>query len=158
WLAQTRAETAALDRGRIALQYLELCLGAVAPKADIKSVPADSKVEHCQIGKPRGQRRIDVQFSPRGIRYEAKYRLQQGKHRTRWQSLRHVCPEILHREALLVALDGRIEFRQLIGQEVTCRLADIAGDPCRFDAKTVTLEAQRDDGVVMRPHRSGLVV
>src|SRR6185295_13932565 len=150
-LAEICAEAAALDRVPIASQDLELCLRPLAPKADVKTTSADAKVEHGQVGKPSWQQRIDVQFAPRSIGNEAKYRLQQGKDRTRRPGLWHVCPEILHRKASLVAFDRRIEFRQLIGQEVTCGVADVAGDPCHFNAEAIALEAQRDDGVVVRP-------
>jgi len=104
-------------------------------------VSADPKVEHGQVGKPLWQQRIDVQFPPRSVGHEAEYRLQQGKDRTRRSRLWHVRPEILHRETSLVAFDSRVEFRQLIGKKMTCGVANVTGDPCRFNAEAVALEA-----------------
>src|SRR5262249_22372689 len=45
-LAEICTETAALDRVRVALQHLELGLGTLAPKAYVKLLFADPKVEH----------------------------------------------------------------------------------------------------------------
>jgi len=47
----------------------------------------------------------------------------------------------LHRETSLVAFDSRVEFRQLIGKKMTCGVANVTGDPCRFNAEAVALEA-----------------
>src|SRR5262249_39705092 len=157
-LTENCTEAAALDRVWVASQNLELRFGTLAPKADVKTMSADTKVEHRQVGKPSWEQGIDVQFSSRRIGHKAKYCLQQGEDRTGSPRLWHVCPEILHRETSLVAFDRRVEFRQLIGQEMTRGVADVAGDPCHFDAEAIALEAQRDDGVVVRPDRSGLVV
>src|SRR6185437_16093569 len=109
-------------------------------------------------GQPLRQYRVEIELSPRCVRLVAEYRLKEGKHRARRPGLGNVGPEILDRKAFLITLDRRIKLGQLIRQKVAGRVADIAGNPSKLGVEAVPFETKRDDGVVVRPDRSGLVV
>src|SRR5215471_21722483 len=51
-----------------------------------------------------------------------------------------------------------VELRQLVLPEIARGPADVARDPRRLRAESIKFEPHRNDGVVVRPHRPGLVI
>ena len=72
--------------------------------------------------------------------------------------MRHVRTDVLHREIRLVALGCGVKLWQLIKEEVARRYANVVRDPRRLRMKAIAFEAYRDDRVVVRPDRAGLIV
>ena len=101
-------------RERVATQHLELRFVTVAPEPDIELVCSNTKVEHRQVRQPLRQPRIDAQLSSRCIRDEPQHGLHQREDRACRPSLRYVGSEVLDGETSFVALDRRIELRQLV--------------------------------------------
>ena len=67
----------------------------------------------------------------------------------------HVCSDVLHGKIGLVALERRIQLRELVEGEVASRDADVMRDARRLVAETIVLETKADNGVVVRPDRAG---
>ena len=119
---------------------------------------ADAKIVHCQIRQPSRKRRVDIELIARGIWEKSQQGLGQHEDGTRRPRLGHVRPQILDREVGLRALGRGVKFRQLIEQEMARRHAHVVRDPRRLRAKAIEFEPHGDDGVVVRPHRAGLIV
>jgi hypothetical protein len=88
---------------------------------------------------------------------EAQQGLRQHEGRAGRPGLRNVGADVLHREVGLVARERRVQLRQLVESEMASGNADVVCDPRRLRGKAVVFEAQRDDGVVVRPHRTCLI-
>src|SRR5262249_17812384 len=95
------------------------------------------------------QERGDVQLSPRRVRPESENRLQQCKDRACCPGLRYIGPEILDRKTPLITLNRRVQFRELVGQEMAARFTDIAGDFCDLGTEAITFAPCRDNRIVV---------
>ena len=71
--------------------------------------------------------------------------------------MRHVGAEVLYWEIGAVELDAAVELGHLVPVEITPGAAYLAHDLECFPVKAVASEAEGDEGIVMRPHRSVLV-
>src|SRR6266404_9945082 len=73
------------------------------------------------------------------------------------QALGDVSRRILHWESPGASLDPTVERGQSMAHEIARRLGDIAGNASGFVRKTVAFRTQRNDPVVVGPHRAKLV-
>ena len=69
-----------------------------------------------------------------------------------------LAPMILDRKVRIVPLRAGIEFRHLIHGEIARSPRDRFCDPAGLIVKAVTFHALRDEPVVVRPDRAGLVI
>src|SRR5262245_24467209 len=149
---------AALDQLGVPLDHFKRRLLALDPEPDVYLMLADAKIAHRQIRQPSRKRRVDIELIARGIREKSQQGLSQHEDGARRPRLGHIRPQILNREIRLGALGRGVKFRQLIEQEMACRHAHVVRDPRRLRAKAIEFEPHGDEGVVVRPHRAGLII
>src|SRR4051794_25561727 len=101
--------------------------------------------------------RVDAEALLRRIRLDAKDRLQQAEDRPRGPGAGYVGAVVLHAEGLRHAPDPRVQLGYPVAAEAAGGLGDVAGHACGLRGETVALHEERDDAVVVRPHRSELV-
>ena len=147
-----------LHRVLLARQNLEECVLSVPPKADIEPLATQPQISQCHVRQPIRQRGIDIELAARRVLLQPQHRLQQHKRRSRRPGLWYVGAQILHGETRGVALQPAIKLRQLIQQEMACSAADVTSHRRRLCGKSVAPHAERDQRVVMRPHRPSLIV
>src|ERR1700733_13124953 len=128
----------------------------IAREADVYAAPAEPEVEQGDVGQPGRQLGIHEDAATRGVERDAENRLQQREHRPRSPVLWDVVTEVLHRKIGIAALHARIEFRQLIEQELTGGTRNVAGDLANLVREAVSLQAECDHAVVVRPDRAVL--
>src|SRR5262245_28122302 len=157
-LRERGSELTAFDELGVSLDYFKLRFIAFGPEPDVELVLADAKIVHPQIWQPVRKRRIDIELIAGRIRLKSQQGLGQHEDGPGRPRLRHVGADILNRKIRLGALGGGIKFRQLIEQEVARRHAHIVRHARRLRSKAVELEPHGDDGVIVRPHRAGLII
>ena len=109
-------------------------------------------------GSQSGRAGSTYSFAARRILLQPQHRLQQHEWRSCRPGLRYIGAQILHGETRGFALQPAIKLRQLVQQEMACRAADVASHRRCLVGKPVAPHAERDQRVVMRPHRPSLIV
>src|ERR1051325_10448748 len=99
----------------------------------------------------------DVQASGWRIGPDAENGLQQVEDASGGPGLRHVRLGIENGEGPSPPFDTGVEIGQPITYEVARPPGDAARNARRLGSEAVTPEAERDDAVVMRPHRASLI-
>jgi len=103
-------------------------------------VLTDSKIPNGQVGQPSWKCRIDVELVVRSIGQESQKRLRQQESRAGRPGLWHVRADILYGEIRVIALKRRVEFRQLVQQEMARSLADVVSNLGCLRSEAVILE------------------
>src|SRR6202012_4072564 len=93
------------DDAGIAAQDLPDCLAVLSPELDIQVAATYAQIGQGDVWQPCRQVWIDIQLVVRGVRLDAKNRLQQREAGARGPGLRHVGTKVLHGKAGTVALD-----------------------------------------------------
>ena len=100
----------------------------------------DSKIPNGQVWQPSWKCRINVELVARSIWQESKKRLRQHESRAGCPRLRHVRADLLYGEIRLIALKCRVEFRELVQQEMARSLADVVSNLGCLRSEAVILE------------------
>src|SRR5580658_3705297 len=103
------------------------------------------------------KRRINPKPLVRRILFNPENRRQQSESRPGGPCLWDIGAEILNWERRRRAIDAGVKLGQLILLEMTCRLADAAGNQRDLSGKAVSLETEGDETVIVRPHGSVLI-
>ena len=132
-------------------------MAAYAVKAQVQRMRPKAKVAQREVWQPIRQSGIDIQPVVRRIWLDAKHGLHQRKAGTRSPGLRHVGAEILHGKTARCAGNARIQFRQLVQQEMARGGLMSCAIVLTSLNQAVTLETKRCKAVVMRPDRAVLI-
>src|SRR5438094_3318701 len=129
----------------------------VAPKTQVDARLADRKSVKRDLGQPARQLRVDVEPAPRRVAAETEDRLQKMEHAAGGPRLRHVRLLVEHRKRPGAPLHTRVQLRQAVVHEGARRLRDVARHAGGLGGEAVSLEAESDDAVVVRPDRPALI-
>src|SRR5262245_50330448 len=127
------------------------------PESKIDACASDGEPVQRDVRQPGRQLGRDAQPSRRRIGPQSENRLEQMEDASRRPGLRHVRLRIEDRKCAGPALDAGVELRQPVADEIARRLRDVARHPRRLGGESVAPETERDDAIVVRPHRAALV-